>query len=58
MLSILDRAELILFNPDRRIAALGLSGLVLLGALVAALLIGIAGPLYGLALFWWCAAVC
>jgi O-antigen ligase len=51
MLSILDRAELILFNPDRRISALGLSGLVLLGALLAALLIGIGGPLYGLAAF-------
>jgi hypothetical protein len=51
MLSIFDRAELILFNPDRRISALGLSGLVLLGALLAALLIGIGGPLYGLAAF-------
>jgi O-antigen ligase len=51
MLSILDRAELILFSPDRRIAALGLAGLLLLGALLAALLIGAAGPLYGLAAF-------
>jgi len=51
MNSILDRAEVILFNPDRRIAALGLAGLLLLGALLAALLIGIGGPLYGLAAF-------
>lgn len=51
MLSILDRAELILFNPDRRIAGLGLAGLLLLGALLAALLIWIAGPLYSLAAF-------
>jgi O-antigen ligase len=51
MSSIVDRAELILFNPDRRIAALGVAGLLVLGALLAALLIGIAGPLYGLAAF-------
>ena len=51
MLSILDRVELILFNPDRRLAALGLAGLLLLGALLAALVIGLGGPLYGLAAF-------
>ena len=55
MLSILDRAELILFNPDRRVAALGLAGLLLLGASLAALLIGVGGPLYGLVAFF---AVC
>jgi polysaccharide biosynthesis protein PslJ len=51
MLSILDRVEFILFSPDRRVAALGTAVLLFLGALAAALLIGIAGPLYGLAAF-------
>ncbi len=51
VLSILDRVEQILFGPDRRIAALGLAGLILLGVLLAALLIGVGGPLYGAAAF-------
>jgi polysaccharide biosynthesis protein PslJ len=51
MPSIVNRAELILFNSDRRIAALGLAGLLLLGALMAALLIAVAGPVYALAAF-------
>jgi O-antigen ligase len=51
MLLLLNRAELILFNPDRRIAALGLAGVVGLGALLATLLIVLAGPLYALAAF-------
>jgi hypothetical protein len=51
MLSILGRAELILFNPDRRIAALALAGLLVLGAFVAALLVAVAGPVYAVAAF-------
>jgi polysaccharide biosynthesis protein PslJ len=49
MFRILGRAELILFNPDRRISALALGGLVVLGAFVAALLVAVAGPVYAVA---------
>jgi polysaccharide biosynthesis protein PslJ len=51
MQSILYRAELLLFNPDRRIAGLALAGLLVMGAFGAALLVAIAGPAYAVATF-------
>jgi O-antigen ligase len=43
------RIEAILFSPYRRTAALAQAGLLLAGALLAALLVGVAGPIIGTA---------
>ncbi len=45
----LARIELILFNPDRRVAASGIAVFLLAGALLAALLVASAGPILALA---------
>jgi|BarGraNGADG00212_2_1021979.scaffolds.fasta_scaffold06369_4 O-antigen ligase len=47
----LARIELILFNPDRRIAATGMAVFLLAGTLVAVLLVAAAGPILALAAF-------
>lgn len=49
MTSIFRRFETTLFSPNLRVAALARGGLFLLGALTAALLVAIAGPIYSIA---------
>lgn len=46
---LLNRLETILFNPDPRVAWTGRAMLILAGALGVALLVAVAGPLYGTA---------
>jgi O-antigen ligase len=46
---LLNRVERVLFNADPRIAWAGRAALIVGGALLAALLVSIAGPLYGAA---------
>ena len=49
--STVARIESILFSPQRRTAALGMAGLLLVGALLAAVLVAAAGPLLAFAAF-------
>lgn len=51
MIAMLERVEWVLFHPDRRISFGGLIAFSVLGALLAVLLIVVAGPLYALAAF-------
>lgn len=46
---LLNRVESILFSPDPRVAWLGRAALIFGGALIAALVVAAAGPLYGAA---------
>jgi hypothetical protein len=46
---IIRRAESLLFNPDRRVSAAGLLGLLLAGGLLAALIVAALGPIYAIA---------
>ncbi len=46
---LLTRIESVLFSPDPRVAWSGRAALILAGALLAALLVAVAGPLYGAA---------
>lgn len=46
---LLNRIESILFSPDPRVAWPGRAALIFAGALVAALVVAVAGPLYGTA---------
>jgi polysaccharide biosynthesis protein PslJ len=47
MVSVLNHIESALFSPERRVALIARSLLLLVGALFAALLVVVAGPLYG-----------
>ena len=49
MTDVLNYFESVLFHPDRRVAIASRAALVVGGALMAALLVAVAGPVYGVA---------
>ena len=49
MMRFFQRFETTLFHPDRRVAQIALAGLIFTGALAAALIVALAGPIYGVA---------